>query len=352
MPASAPATTTTFFDFNYPSPSDTSPSSASAEFLDSSLNTNYVNPADLFNGGSHSTPQNFATPASTVSNSSMIPPTPPFATYLPTVSGSLPRSSVRHISVDSSVFDISTLMNTVDDQNTQRPISDEINNTIILDTNDTFSPPELYDITSPTSFTNDLGFPSTHSNTPFQFAPALTNKSLVSDDYNTGLPFEPSAYSVSPMDIIMKQSVKLGTNDPFTPSALNSTQIFAAFPDSGDVFDLLNDDKDPSGYSQEEIVDAILRGNLITFAQNAGVATPEMPAAVDLSAYVSAYWEYIHPHAPIFFKPAFVAQFVPEGILLGMCSLGALTVGATQHGLALNVCAKAIVKEVVPAIDL
>jgi len=351
MPASAPATTTTFFNFNYPSPSESSPSSTGAELLDCSLNTNYVNPADLFNGGSHSTPQNFATPSSTVTNSSVIPPTPPFATYLPNYSGSFSGSSVHHISVDSSVFDISMLMDTIGDQNTQRPIRDDTHNAIILDTSDTFSPPNLYDLTSTTSFMNDSRLPNTHSNTPFQFAWQPTNKSHGIDEYNTRLGFEPSAYSISPMDIIMKQSANLGTDDPFTPGALNRTQILAAFPDSSDVFDLLIDDKDPLAYSKKELVDAVFRGKLIAIVQNAGVATPDIPAAVDLNAYVNAYWEYIHPHLPIFFRPAFVIQLIQEGILLGMCSLGALTVGAMQHALALNVCAKAVVKEVYPAIN-
>jgi Fungal specific transcription factor domain len=345
VPASAPATTTSFFNFNYPSPSSTSPSSTSAEFLECSLNANYVNPADLFNSGSLSTPQNFATPASTASNSSLIPPTPPFSTYLPSVSGSISGSSVHRISIDSSVFDINTLMNTLGDQNTQCPtIPDEMNKAMILDTSDTFSPPQLYDITSPTSFTTDSGVHNIHCNSAFQFAWQPTNKSHGSDEYNPGLPFEPNASAFSPMDIIMKQSSKLGTN-PFTPSALDSTQLYSAFPDSNDVFDLLIDDKDPSTYTKREIVDAMLRDNLIATARSAGVVAPEMPAAVDLSTYVNAYWEFIHPHMPIFFKPAFVAQFVPEGILLAMCSLGALTVGATQHSLALNVCAKAVVKE-------
>ena len=255
------------------------------------------------------------------------------------------------MSVGSSVFDISTLMDTIVDQNTQGPIRDDTHNAIILDTSDSFSPTHLYDITSPTSFTNDSGLPNIHSNTHFQFAWQPTNKSHGIDEYNTGQGFEPSAYSISPMDIIMKQSIKLGTNDPFIPSALNSTQIFAAFPDSSDDFDLLIDDKDPLAYSKKEIVDAVFRGKLIAIAQNAGVATPEIPAALDLNAYVNAYWECIHPHLPIFFKPAFVTQFVQEGIVLGMCSLGALTVGAVQHALALHVCAKAVVKEVYPAID-
>src|SRR5438045_5721616 len=83
MPASAPATTTSFLNFNYPSPSSTSPSSTGPEFMDYSLSTNYVNPADLFSASAFSAPQNFPTPASTSSNSSMIPPTPPFATYVP-----------------------------------------------------------------------------------------------------------------------------------------------------------------------------------------------------------------------------------------------------------------------------
>jgi Fungal specific transcription factor domain len=351
MPASAPATTTSFFNFNYPSPSSTSPSSTSAEFLDCTMNASYVNPADLFNTGSLSTPQNFATPASTTSNSSMIPPTPPFSTYLPSVagslSGSISGSSGHRISIDSSVFDISTLMNTLGDSNTQYPqIPDETNTAMLLDTSDTFSPPELYDITSPASFTNDSGVNITQCNTAFQFSWQPTLKSHGNDEYNTGLPFEPSTSAVNPMDIIMKQSFKLGANNPFTPSALNSTQLFSAFPDSNDVFDLLIDDRDTSSCTKREIVDAMLRGNLIATAQSAGVVTPEMPAAVDLSTYVNAYWEFVHPHMPVFFKPSFVAQFVQEGVLLAMCSLGALTVGATQHSLSLSIYAKAIVKKV------
>jgi hypothetical protein len=318
VPASAPATTTSFSNFNYPSPSSTSPSSTGAEFLDCSLNTNYVNPADLFNSGSLSTPQSFATPAPTASNSSIIPPTPPFATCLPPVSGPISGSCAHRVSVDSSFFD--------------------------MDTSDTFSSPQLYEITSP-SFTNDSSFQTAQSNTQFQFTWKPTNDSHGCDEYNPSLPFEPSALSMSPTEIITKQSVKFDANNPFSPSALNSAQLFVAFPDGDNVFDLLIDDGTLS-YSKNEIVNAMLRGNLVAMAQNGGVETPEIPAAVDLSTYVSAYWEYIHPHIPIFFKPAFVAQFVQEGVLLGVCALGALTVGATHHGLSLNVCAKAIVKEV------
>ena len=216
---------------------------------------------------------------------------------------------------------------------------------MMMDREPSFSPPQLFDMTSPASFTNDSGFSNIHSNIPYQFAWQATSRSHGSDEYNTTLPFEPRASSISPMDIIMKQSNKLAPN-PFIPGALYNTQLFATFPDSNDVFDLLIDDKGPSEYIRKEIVDSILRGNLIAAAQNAGVSVPEIPVALDLSTYVSAYWEYIHPHFPVFFKPGFVTHFVQEGVLLGICALGALTVGATQHAVALNICTKAVVKEV------
>lgn len=351
VPASAPATTTNFFSFNnYPSPSSTSPSStAGAEFMDCNINTNYVNPADLFSAGPFAAPQNFATPASTSSCSSMIPPyTPPFSTYVPSFSGSSKNVNPLHrTSIDSSVFDISNMMTTLPENNQALPKPDE--NKMMLDAGELgFSPPQLFDMTSPASFTNDSGFHSAHSNTPFQFSWQPTNLSHGSDEYNTGLPFEPSASSVSPMDIIMKQGTKLTSSNPFTTGALHNAQLFATFPDSNDVFDLLIDDKEPSSYTRKEIVDNMLRGNLIASAQSAGIAVPEIPVAMDLSTYVSAFWEYIHPHAPIFFKPGFIAQFVQEGILLGMCALGALTMSAKQHALALNTCAKAIIKNVLP----
>jgi len=349
IPASAPATTTNFFNFNnYPSPSSTSPSStAGAEFMDCNINSNYVNPADLFSAGPFAAPQNFATPASTSSSSSMIPPyTPPFSTYVPSFSGSSKNINPLHrASIDSTVFDISNMMTTLP-ENSQCPANPD-ENKMMLDTGElAFSPPQLFDTTSPASFTNDSGFHSAHSNTPFQFSWQPTNLSHGNDEYNTGLPFEPSASSVSPMDIIMKQGSKLTSSNPFTTGVLHNAQLFATFPDSNDVFDLLIDDKEPSNYTRREIIDNMLRGNLIASAQSAGVAVPEIPVAMDLSTYVSAYWEYIHPHAPIFFKPGFIAQFVQEGVLLGMCALGALTMSAKQQALALNTCAKAIIKNV------
>ena len=341
MPASAPPTTTSFFNFNYPSPSSTSPSSSGADLMDCSMSTNYVNPADIFSASSFVLPQNFATPASTSSNSSIIPPTPSFSTYMPSFTGSSKINSMHRISTDSSAFDISTMINTLSDQSSQCPaVSDE--NNMMVDTELSFSPRQLFDMTSPTLFTNDSGFPNIHSNPPYQFAWPATSRSHGSDKYNTTLPFEPS---ISPMDIIINQSNKSSSN-PVTPGALHNAQLFTAFPDSNDVFDLLIDDKAPSEYMRKEIVDSMLRGNLIAAAQNAGVPAPAIPGEMDLSTYVGAYWEYIHPHFPIFFKPGFVTHFVQEEVLLGMCALGALTMGATQHAVALNNCTKAVAKEV------
>ena len=121
MPASAPATTTSFFNFNYPSPSSTSPSSTGADIMDCSISANYVNPADIFSAGTFAAPHNFATPASTSSNSSIIPPTPPISTYMPSYTGSSKINPMHRMSIDSSVFDISTMMNTLSDQNSQSP---------------------------------------------------------------------------------------------------------------------------------------------------------------------------------------------------------------------------------------
>jgi hypothetical protein len=148
------------------------------------------------------------------------------------------------------------------------------------------------------------------------------------------------------MDIIMKQDSKLSSSNPFTSGAIHNAQLFAAFPDGNDVFDLLIDEKEPAQYSRREDVDAMLRGNLIATIQNAGIKVPEIPIAADLSTYVSAYWEYIHPHVPVFFKPGFVAQIVPEGTLLGICALGALTMGATHHAVAISHSARAVVQKV------
>lgn len=346
MPTSAPATTTSFFNFNYPSPSSTSPSSTGADFMDCSINTNYVNPADLYNAGSFSASQSFTTPASTVSNSSVIAPTPRFHAYMSSfTSPSKSDNSMHRASVDSSVFDISTMMNTLSDQNTQSTTqADE--NSMMMDNGEISFSPKLFDMTPPASFSNDSGFPNIHSNSPFQFAWQSTSHSHDSDDYNTSLPFEPSASFATPMDIILKQDTKLNSTYAFTPTLNCSAQLFPTFPENNDVFDLLIDDKEASSYTCAEIVDSILRANLIATVQSAGVSVPEIPVAMDLSIYVSAYWEYIHPHAPIFFKPGFVAHFVQEGILLGMCALGALAMGALQHANALNICTKAVVKEV------
>lgn len=112
-----------------------------------------------------------------------------------------------------------------------------------------------------------------------------------------------------------------------------------------DVFDMLIDDK-PNAYVRKEIIDAMLRGNLIATVEAAGVVAPEVPVAMDLGTYISAYWEYIHPHLPIFFKSGFVPQFAQEGVLLGMCALGALALNAFQHARNLTVCAKAVVRHV------
>jgi hypothetical protein len=347
MPASAPASTTNFFNFNYPSPSSTSPSSTGAELMECAINSNYVNPADLFSVGPFAAPQNFATPASTTSSSSIIPPTPPFSTYIPSFSGSKNFNTVHRASIDSGMFDFSPMMTTVTDAlNTQCPPIPDENNMMLDSAESVFSPPQMFDMTSPASFTNDSGFQSAHSNVPFQFAWQPTSLSHGRDEYNTSLPFEPSHSSVSPMDIIMKQDSKLNSASPFSAGALHNAQLFAAFPDSNDVFDLLIDDREPATYTRKEIIDSSLRANLIATVQAAGVTATEIPPAIDLSTYVSAYWEFIHPHAPIFFKPGFVAQFVQEGILFGMCALGALAMSATQQAITLNICAKAVIQDV------
>ena len=144
----------------------------------------------------------------------------------------------------------------------------------------------------------------------------------------------------------MKQDSKMNSSNPFTAQAIHNAQLFAQFPDINDVFDLLIDQKGSDTFSRIEAVDAMLRDSLIVSVQAAGIAIPELPVPTDLSTYVCAYWELIHPHLPILFKPGFVAQFAPEGTLLGMCALGALTLNAERHALALNASAKAVVKTV------
>lgn len=340
MSASAPPTTSNLFSFGYPSPSSTSPSSTCADSLDCYMNTNYVNPADLFSVGPYTTPQNFATPASA---SSFVPPTPPFTTYMSSFPCSTKHfSTTPRASIDSSVFDYSSMMATLSDSSSVSTIDDS---KMMLDTNEVEYSPHLLDITSTASFTADSGFNSAHSNTPFQFSWQPDARSHGTDEYNTGLPLDASPHSISRMDIFMKQGSKLN-GTPVSPDCVHNAQLFAAFPDSNDVFDLLIDDKDSSQYTRKEIVDSMLRGNLIATTQSAGISVPEIPVAVDLSIYVSAFWEHIHPHCPIFFKPGFVAQFVQEGILLGMCALGALTMGAIQHALSLQTCAKAVARDV------
>ena len=117
-----------------------------------------------------------------------------------------------------------------------------------------------------------------------------------------------------------------------------------------DVFDMLIDDKPL--YARKEIIDAMLRGNLIATIEAAGIPSPEVPAPMDLGTYVSAYWECIHPHLPIFFKPGFIPQFAQEGVLLGICALGALALNAHQHASNLIICAKAVVQYVFSFVDL
>lgn len=342
IPASAPATTNNFFNFNYPSPSSTSPSSTT-ELMDS-INTNYVNPADLFSVNAFANVHSLPTPASTTSASSMIPPTPPVTSYLPPYPGSKNVTSIHRGSIDSSVFDITNMMNTLSEsQDTQVP--QMADTPMMMDTSDTtFSPPQLFDMTSPASF--DSGMHSTHANTPYQFSWQPTSRSHGNDEYNTGLPFEPSHSSVSPMDIIMKQGTKLPASNPFSVGAMSNPQLFAIFPDSNDVTDFLIDDKEPSSYTRKEPVDAMLRSHLMaTIELLPGVIAPQVPPAADLSTYISAYWEFIHPHVPVFFKPGFVAQFAQEAIVLGMCALGALTMNATQDAVALHTWAREVVKE-------
>jgi len=144
----------------------------------------------------------------------------------------------------------------------------------------------------------------------------------------------------------MKQDSKMNFGNPFTAQAIHNAQLFAQFPDINDVFDLLIDQKGSDSYARTEVVDTMLRDSLVVSVQAAGVAIPDFPAATDLSTYVCAYWELIHPHLPILFKPGFVAQFAPEGTLLGMCALGALTLNAERQAVALNASAKAVVKNV------
>lgn len=146
----------------------------------------------------------------------------------------------------------------------------------------------------------------------------------------------------------MKQDSKMNSSNPFTAQAIHNAQLFAQFPDINDVFDLLIDQKGQDIYARPEVVDAMLRDSLIVSIQAAGIPVPELPVPTDLSTYVCAYWELIHPHLPILFKPGFVAQFTPEGTLLGMCALGALTLNNERHALALNASAKAVVKNVLP----
>ena len=348
VPTSAPATTTNFFNVNYPSPSSTSPSSSAPEFMDTSTNGNYVNPADLFNVGVFSAPQNFTTPASTPSTASIIPPTPPFTTYTPLFTRSSRNyKDISRASTDSSVLDIRTVMDTLSDpQNTPcTTILDE--NGMVLDTGDmTFSPHQLLDMTTPTSFTNDFGFSRAHSNTPFQSTWQPVLRPYSSDDYNTTTLFYPTASSISPMDFIIKQETDLASSSPFTSGDPNNAQSFATFSESNDVFDVLIDDQELYSYSRKEIVDNMWRENLVIALQNAGISMPDIPAATDLGSYIDEYWEQIHPHIPIFFKPGFTVQFAYEGVLLGMCALGALSKGATKHAVCLNFCAKTVVKDV------
>jgi hypothetical protein len=344
-PASAPAATNNLFNFNnYPSPS-TSTTSTGPDVFDCSMNASYVNPADLFSVGGFPPPQNFATPTSTSPNSSIIPPTPEFSAYIPQFTGNAEKFDLMNVSYDSSAFDISLLMNTLSSpQSNFCPPIDE--NNMMVDSLEDFSPPQQHytpsDVTSPASFTTD------QNSSTFQFAWQPTTMSHGSNEYNTALPFEPSHSSVSPMDIIMKQDSKLTSANPFTSGALHNAQLFAAFPDGNDVFDLLIDEKEPAAYTRKEDIDSMLRGNLIATIQNAGITVPEIPTAADLSTYVSAYWEYIHPHVPVFFKPGFVAQIVPEGTLLGICALGALTMGAMRHAIAISRSARAVVQKVLP----
>lgn len=333
-------------NFSYPSPSSTSPSSCT-DLLDCSANKNYVNPADLFNSGSFQ-PQNFPTPTSASTTSSIFPPTPEFTTYMPSFSSSSKDlNSTRQGSIDYN--DLNSLMNSLNDPSSVYKPPPMDDNSLLFNTADnSFSPQQfLYpDVTSPASFTNDSGFQSAHSNTPFQFAWQSTTRSHGSNEYNTSLPFEPSHSSTNPIDIIMKQGSKMNSGNPFAAQAIHNAQLFAQFPDINDVFDLLIDQKGTDCYTFAEIVDTMLRDSLIVSIQSAGIAVPELPVSADLSTYVSAYWELIHPHLPILFKPGFVAQFAPEGSLLGMCALGALTLNSERHARALNAAAKAVVKDV------
>jgi hypothetical protein len=308
----------TYFSFAYPSPSSASPAS-STDLLDCSLNSNYVNPADLFStSGSAAGPQALSTPASTTSTSSIIPLTPEFQSYMPPVSGSSKDYSTiaRTCSLDSaaSFFDFSLLPPIPETQNYAGISADPF---AIME--NMYSPPQGTMHHSPDV---DSVLHSSHSNTPFQFAWQPTCQSHGSNEYNTGLPFEPTHSSVSPIDIIMKQDSKIDPTHTFTASTIQNAQLFA-FPDVN-VFDLLIAE-DKTTDVTKDIIDGTIRAKLVAAVQSVGTSLVEMPSAADLSEYVDAYWANIHPHMPIFFKPAFTASVIPEGILLAMCALGALT---------------------------
>lgn len=349
IPGGVTTGTSNPFTFAYPSPSSASPAS-SADLLDCSINSNYVNPADLFSGASSSGPQSLSTPASTTSTSSIIPLTPEFQTYMPSFNGSskdYSSSVARAGSLESSSFDF----NASSINSLQESVSNYagIANDPFTIMESMFSPPQPYlsqDLTSPADIPhNDPALNSSQSNTPFQFAWQPTSQSHGNNEYNTALPFEPSHSSVSPIDIIMKQDSKLCSSNAFSAGAIQNAQLFANFPDVNDVFDLLLPDDKNAPDSKKDVIDQNVRANLIAAVQSARNPLVEMPSAADLSDYVNAYWLNIHPHMPIFFKPGFLASVVSEGILLAICALGSLTMNITHDAVRIISYAQAVVQQ-------
>jgi hypothetical protein len=344
-----PSTSSNTFSFAYPSPSSASPAS-SADIFDCSLNSNYVNPADLFSAGSSNGPQSLSTPASTTSSSSMIPLTPELQTYIPSFTGSNEdySSTIAHAGSleSSSSFDFgASSLSFPDTQPNYAGISTDP--FAILE--NMFSTPQGFlqnDLTSPTAMPQpDTALNSSHSNVPFQFSWQPTCQSHGSNEYNTTLPFLPSHSSVSPIDIIMKQDAKLCPSNAFTAGAVQNAQLFANFSDVNDVFDLLiAEDKAPSD-PRKDVIDSKIRGNLVATIQNTRNQLVELPPAEDLSDYVDAYWVSIHPHMPIFFKPGFVASIASEGVLLAMCALGALTMNVTHDAVRIISYAQMVVQQ-------
>ena len=115
------------------------------------------------------------------------------------------------------------------------------------------------------------------------------------------------------------------------------------FPDVTDVFDVLvSEDKLET---KRDVIDECVRSKSIYAVQKSMDFTVELPSAADLSEYVEAYWVNIHPHMPIFFKPAFSPSVVAEGILLAICALGALTMNMDQDAVKIISYAEAVIEQ-------